>query len=537
MADAVATACCFKRCKLVFEVKGSADGVRLVRRGKRCAIDAIEPTLVEEKGGCTEISFDFASGGGGRVIPGGDWIVEGLDAHIEAAEADFSGDGTTYRVSVDSNAGRAEVHIDYIPAKARLFDRCANLALQLVYALGSLRSGKMGRVIFTSESRANLSGNMEFVLKSALGSGLCTVSGGVRKVNGGAGGADNGSSEVRTERGASVLPEALASGAPAPSAKPPKKVIFSFRGGSRAAFYIKTSFLLGGCGSVVVDDYFPLIYRLKFRKSTRVIQLWHACGAFKAVGYSRAGLTGSPRIDGPTHRCYTHAVVSGEKIRPFYAEAFGIPLERVYATGVPRTDMFFDPAVRAERRAEFARLLPQFEGRRIVIFAPTFRGSGSQSAYYPADRLDFDRLADVCRRTNSAVVFKLHPFVHDFAVPAGNEDVFADLSSVREINDLLFSADVLITDYSSVIYEASLLGVKLLFYVWDLEEYTRERDFYEPFERYAAGRCAYDFDELCAALDDGNFEEDKLTAFRAYSMDKCDSHASERVARLIFEDK
>ena len=95
MADAVAAACCFRRCKLVFEVKGSTDGVWLVRRGKRCAIDAIEPTLVEEKGGCTEISFDFASGGGGRVIPGGDWVVEGLDAHIEAAEADFSGDGTT----------------------------------------------------------------------------------------------------------------------------------------------------------------------------------------------------------------------------------------------------------------------------------------------------------------------------------------------------------------------------------------------------------------------------------------------------------
>ena len=74
----------------------------------------------------------------------------------------------------------------------------------------------------------------------------------------------------------------------------------------------------------------------------------------------------------------------------------------------------------------------------------------------------------------------------------------------------------------------------MLFYVFDLEEYTASRDFYEPFERYLAGKCAHNFDELLGALESGEFDKEKALAFRAYSMDACDGSASERVARLIF---
>ena len=76
----------------------------------------------------------------------------------------------------------------------------------------------------------------------------------------------------------------------------------------------------------------------------RIVQLWHASGPFKTVGYSRIGKEGGPRPWSRIHKNYTHAIVSSETDVPFYAEAFGIPESRVIPTGIPRMDRYFDPA-------------------------------------------------------------------------------------------------------------------------------------------------------------------------------------------------
>ncbi len=73
-----------------------------------------------------------------------------------------------------------------------------------------------------------------------------------------------------------------------------------------------------------VDDFHPLIYTVRFRPSQEIIQVWHAVGAFKTVGFSRTGKKGGPFIDSLNHRSYTKAYVSSETDIPFYAEAFGI---------------------------------------------------------------------------------------------------------------------------------------------------------------------------------------------------------------------
>lgn len=478
----------FCRCTLILEADdGCTAPPRLVNADGSFAI---EPPRLAALDGRTAWKLDFASGFRGRPIPDGEWTLTGLScADIAPIEADFSGDGTVYTVRARSEDGCLRIRVAYVPKKASFGERITDGALQLLYQLGRLTRGNGPRVLFTSESRRDASGNMAFVLDAADRLGL----------------------------------------------RRRMPILFSFKTGSRTAFFAATAFRLGRCDTVVIDDYHPLIYHIRLAEGTRVFQLWHACGAYKTVGYSRAGKRGAPRIDGNTHRCYTHAIVSGDGVRSHYAEAFGIPEDRVYATGVPRTDIFFHPAHAKAQRDALLRQLPQTAGKQVVLFAPTFRGDGKHSAYYPADKLDFPRLAELCRQTNRFVLFKMHPFVTDFALPEGYSDVFADVRDRREINDLLFSADVLITDYSSVLYEASLLGLNVLLYVFDLDEYTASRDFYEPFERYAAGKAVRTFDELLGALRDGDFEPEKRAAFRAYSMDRCDGHASERVARLIFD--
>lgn len=482
MSDRIKSAV-FRRCALILGTDGEfSAAIRLTS-----PIGQVEPTLSADR---KEISFDFASGFNSRPIPSGEWLVSGANCDsISAIEADFSGDGTSYQVRLRAEGGVLRVKVDYTPHKSSLKEKLSDLLLQAVYLLGRLSRFGRSRVIFTSESRQDASGNMAFVLDAA---------------------------------------KKLQIGNRVP-------LLFSFnKGGSRAAFYIATAFKLGRCDTVVIDDYYPLIYHLRFAKDTRVFQLWHACGAYKTTGYSRAGKQGAPRIDGNSHRCYTHAIVSSPAVRAHYAEAFGIPIENVYATGVPRTDVFFDAEYAKKQKDELLKLLPQAAGKQIVLFAPTFRGDGKQSAHYPVEALDLERLAELCRQTGRFVIFKMHPFVKGFSLPKGYEDVFADLQNMREVNDLLFCADLLITDYSSVIYEAALLDLDILLYVFDLEEYIASRDFYEPFERYVAGKAVKDFDGLLNALREGDFDAERRADFRRYSMDSCDSRASERVARMIF---
>ena len=124
----------------------------------------------------------------------------------------------------------------------------------------------------------------------------------------------------------------------------------------------------------------------------------------------------------------------------------------------------------------------------------------------------------------------MHPFVHDpVAIPEGNSDVLLDLSQEREINDLLFITDLLITDYSSVIYEASILDIPMLFYAFDLEEYIASRDFYEPYEDFVPGRIVRSFDELMAAMAAGDYQQEKVAPFCERNFEYRDGHATDRV--------
>jgi CDP-ribitol ribitolphosphotransferase len=299
---------------------------------------------------------------------------------------------------------------------------------------------------------------------------------------------------------------------------------------------VRMPWLLATAGTILIDDYYPVVYGISLRKNTQLIQLWHAVGAFKTFGYSRVGKPGGPSPSSKAHRNYTKAIVSAQEVAKYYAEGFGIPVERVVATGIPRTDVFFDEAIREQTRASILRQFPAFQGKQVILFAPTFRGNGAKTAYYDYDRLDFNQLYDLCKEKNAVFILKIHPFVDEKPpIPEGMEDVFFDLSHQREINDLLFLADVLITDYSSTCFEYALLGGPMLFYAYDLEEYISQRDFYYPYKDFVPGRICQTMEELLRAMHEEDYQQEKVAPFRHKYFDHTDGRSTDRVVDLIME--
>ena len=113
------------------------------------------------------------------------------------------------------------------------------------------------------------------------------------------------------------------------------------------------------------------------------------------------------------HGNYSLALVSSMSVAPHYAEAFGQPIGTFSSRyGLPRTDLFADPD---RRERALARLRERYglpDGRRIVLYAPTFRGDSVGQARYD-DLLDLRRHARRRWATTTRCSLKLHPFVRD----------------------------------------------------------------------------------------------------------------------------
>ena len=287
---------------------------------------------------------------------------------------------------------------------------------------------------------------------------------------------------------------------------------------------------------VVLDEFTPMIHYIDLRDETKLLQLWHACGAFKTFGFTRLSKPkGSPQVT-RNHRSYDYVTVSSTYCKKCHSEGFGIPTDNVVATGIPRTDVFFDEEYKRNAREKFYKEHPGFVGKKIILFAPTFRGMVKETAFYPTEMFNVD---EVCAQIpdDYAIIIKHHPFVNDVQpIPDSLSDRVIDLSEDNELNDLLFVTDVIITDYSSLVFEASLLDIPMIFYAFDLEKYINERDFYFDFKMYVPGKIVYSQDELVAAINNGDFCTDRIKPFADMFFDNRDGRATDRVVKLIYDN-
>ncbi|MGG1961176.1 CDP-glycerol glycerophosphotransferase family protein [Bacillus pumilus] len=288
--------------------------------------------------------------------------------------------------------------------------------------------------------------------------------------------------------------------------------------------------------NIIIDDFYPMIYPLRIRKNADLVQLWHAVGAFKTFGYSRIGLPGGPSPTSKNHRNYTKVVVSSDSIRKHYAEGFGVQLDNVVATGIPRTDFFFDEEKKEVVKSRLYEEYPYLKNKKVILFAPTFRGNGQQSAHYPFDVLNFDQLYRELK-DEYVFLFKIHPFVkNSINIPYQYSEFFYDFSDFREINDLLLIADLLITDYSSVCFEFALLNKPMIFFSYDVDDYIRKRDFYYDYFSFIPGPLAKTCHELVSIIKNNEYDFDKIDSFVNYFFDDLDGNSSKRVVDELLSD-
>ncbi len=232
------------------------------------------------------------------------------------------------------------------------------------------------------------------------------------------------------------------------------------------------------------------------RKGQIIINTWHGGGPYKKIGENVNGDYWSKREATLNAGKIDYFLSSCQYFTRFEMPAMYIQKDKVINSGLPRNDIFWNNDLKIKEKV-FSSLRID-EGKKMVLYAPTFRGAFEDySDLIKENGLDIDiqRVRDALTdRFGGEWVFaiRLHPKLRN--VQLENIGVL-NLTDYPDMQELLFAADVIITDYSSLMWDYSLTEKPCFLYAKDIEEYERTRGFYIPVSRWPYP-LAHDNDEI-----------------------------------------
>lgn len=269
------------------------------------------------------------------------------------------------------------------------------------------------------------------------------------------------------------------------------------------------------------------------KKNQFYLQTWHGF-ALKCIEAAAKNLPAAYVAQAKADAARTDLMVSGSGfMTEIYRRDFWYNGE-IAAFGSPRNDVFFRENGMGVKVREFFGLS---EDTSLLLYAPTFRDDGSTDAY----GLDAALALDCCERRFGgkwAALIRLHPNAAKLSEGLFDYDGtrIIDATAYADMADLLLGADLLVTDYSSSMFDFALSGKPCVQFATDVEDYQKGRDFYYPLDRLPFP-LARSNAELAAALTSFD-REDCAKRWQEFSeeMNFCeDGNASARCADWIIE--
>lgn len=216
---------------------------------------------------------------------------------------------------------------------------------------------------------------------------------------------------------------------------------------------------------VIVDSYCIVVSVLKHKEETKIIQIWHAISAIKKFGYQTIGkTTGTDKIIADAmcmHKNYDYVLCSSKITAKYFEEAFNIEKEKIKYLGLPRLDYILKED--EEKTQEIYNTYPELKNKINILYVPTFRKFKKVKINDVIQRIDTNKYN---------LIVKLHPLDKKNYTYLQKDGVIYD--DIFKSYDLLKMCDKVITDYSSLAMEASLLHKPLYFYIYDLKQYQED---------------------------------------------------------------
>lgn len=237
-----------------------------------------------------------------------------------------------------------------------------------------------------------------------------------------------------------------------------------------------------------------------------------------------------------------YVLSSSDYFTQSFAKSFRVPTDRCLEFGYPRNEillwneddrMAFVEHYEPVATKQLIDRLKESDYEKVYVYLPTWRDA--QRNLFVKD-FDLQRMDVVMKEHNSLLLLKPHAntFV-DSGIDKGLTNV-SFIQSTIDIYPVLPYIDVLITDYSSVTFDFSLMkGKNIILYPYDYEEYKKGRDFDYPYDNLIVGKKVYDFDSLVAAMISGDnyMPEEARLRFVEECWSDNRTGACERIGRFL----
>lgn len=274
-------------------------------------------------------------------------------------------------------------------------------------------------------------------------------------------------------------------------------------------------------------------YVRKKRKGQFYLQTWHGF-ALKMIEADALQALDDDYIRGSrADSAQTDLIVSGSRFMTgLYQKSFWYGGE-VAELGTPRNDIFFGGSGEISTKIRRALGLP--EERRLLLYAPTFRADHSLECY----ALDAEKALRACEsRFGGAwsVLIRLHPNIAELSggLFPYDGDKIIDATAYPDMQELLAGIDLLITDYSSSMFDYALSGRPCLQFALDIDSYAKERNFYFPLDAlpFPMARSNEELERVIRSYDQTRWS-DRWERFRQESGICEDGKAAQRCAEWI----
>jgi CDP-ribitol ribitolphosphotransferase len=314
--------------------------------------------------------------------------------------------------------------------------------------------------------------------------------------------------------------------------------------------------LYKNAGAVVICSYFLPAASCKKRKGTKVINVWHGCGAMKKFGHDAAEDIPKEYVGNPFNNTDIMCVSGKACVKPFES-AVNCSKTQVLPIGISVTDVFFNDGFMEKARERFEKLHPDAKGKKVILWAPTFRENAAKASCFGEEYID-ELIADEKVSREYYIIKSVHPnsvkHMHTnykldnmdgTTENLKNEDEGSRYDRLRyaigHTRQLMMCSDILITDYSSVWFEYLLLDRPIIFFAPDYSEYLEKRGLYMEYDEVPGViiKDEKNSRQLKSVLENKTYDSSELgkqrQVFKARYMDGCDGHSTDRLIEKIGE--
>ncbi|MCW6095804.1 CDP-glycerol glycerophosphotransferase family protein [Clostridium botulinum] len=272
-------------------------------------------------------------------------------------------------------------------------------------------------------------------------------------------------------------------------------------------------------------------YFLKPRKETIFINTWHALGAFKKFGIDSAKNENDIKRFYNEGKNIDYLLVSSSKLRGIYSKALNVEEKKIISLGVPRTDPLFNNKYKEKVKKRFLHKVEMMKEKKVILYAPTFRDNEKKSFKL---KLDLMKMKENLG-SNYIVFLKLHPIIrNEVNIPKEVNNFVFDVKD-ENINNLMIVSDILITDYSSIVFEYSLLKKPIIFYAYDYYEYSKKmRGFYFEYLNFIPGPMVKTTEEVISIIKKNKFDINKIEQFSKKFCEFQDCNSAKRFIDYFF---